>query len=190
MPRLIERLLILVASLAVAVGVIALLSGGLLAGHDSPGVSGAASGPGVAFPDQGNAQLKPGQPHPSYDSEPPTSGPHVPTPIDRNGAQVTNDQLLQALSVGDVVLMYGTHTPPPGLAAVANGIAPAAFSPALAATGQAVVLAYRPGTTGVMGLAWAHMVHVRSPTDPTLRSFSQYWLGRGAPQRGGALPKS
>ena len=190
MPRLIERLLIVVASFAVAIGVVALLSGGLLAGHDSPGVSGAASGPGVAFPDQGNARLAPGQAPPTYDSEPPTSGPHRPATITRNGAQITDDQLLQALSVGDVVMMYGTRKPPAGLAAVADGIAPAAFSPPLAATGQAVVLAYRPGTTGVIGLAWAHMVHVRSPTDPTLRSFSQYWLGRGAPAHGGALPNS
>ncbi len=190
MPRLIERLLIVVAAFAVAIGVIALLSGGLLAGHDSPGVSGAASGPGVAFPDQGNAQLKAGQARPDYDSEPPTSGPHLPAATTANNAQLTDDQLLQALSVGDVVLMYGTRKPPPRLAAVADGIAPAAFSPALAATGQAVVLARRPGTTGVIGLAWAHMVHVRSPTDPTLRSFAQYWLGRGAPRRTGALPSS
>ncbi|HTU97270.1 MAG TPA: DUF3105 domain-containing protein [Solirubrobacteraceae bacterium] len=190
MPRLIERLLIVVAALGIAVGVIALLSGGLLAGHDSPGVSGAASGPGVAFPDQGNGRLKSGQAQPKYDSDPPTSGSHLQATINRNGAQITDDQLLQALSVGDVVLMYGTRTPPPGLGAVANAIAPAPFSPALAATGQAVVLAYRPGTTGVIGLAWAHMVHVRSPTDPTLRSFAQYWLGRGVPKRGGSLPSS
>jgi hypothetical protein len=189
MPRLIERLLIAVASLAVAIGVVALLSGGLLAGRDSPGVSGADSGPGVHFPDQGNATLKPGQGRPRYDSEPPTSGAHMPAGTDRNGAELTDDQLLQALSLGDVVLMYGTRTPPPGLAEVANGVAPA-FTPALAATGQAAVLAYRPGTTGVLGLAWAHMVHVRSPTDPTLRSFAQYWLGRGAPQRSGGLPSS
>ena len=189
MPRLIERVLVVVASLAVAIGVIALLSGGLLAGRDSPGVSGGDSGPGVRFPDQGNATLKPGQARPRYDSEPPTSGAHLPEATDRNGAELTDDQLLQALSVGDVVLMYGTRKPPAGLAKVAHGIAPL-FTPALAATGQAAVLAYRPGTTGVLGLAWAHMVHVRSPMDPTLRSFAQYWLGRSAPQRGGALPSS
>ena len=189
MPRLIERLLIVVAALAVAIGVIALLSGGLLAGRDSPGVSGAASGPGVAFPDQGNARLKPGQARPRYDSTPPTSGAHLAAETDRNGEELSDDQLLQALSVGDVVLMYGTRRPPAGLTDVAGVIAPA-FTPALAATGQAAVLAYRPGTTGVLGLAWAHMVHVRSPTDPTLRSFAQYWLGRGAPRRTGALPSS
>jgi hypothetical protein len=190
MPRLIERVLIVVASFAVAIGVIALLSGGLLAGHDTPGVSGAASGPGVAFPDQGDAHLKPGQARPDYDSEPPTSGAHLPAAIISNGAQLTDDQLLQALSVGDVVLMYGTRKPPAGLAAVADAIAPAAFTPALAATGQAVVLASRRATTGVIGLAWAHMVHVRSPADPTLRSFAQYWLGRGAPRPGAGLPSS
>jgi hypothetical protein len=191
MPRLIERLLIVVASLGVAIGVIALLSGGLLAGHDSPGVSaGAESGPGVAFPDQGNGKLASGQKRPTYDSEPPTSGAHLPAAITANGARLSDDQLLQGLSVGDVVLMYGTPKPPAGLAKEANTIAPAAFSPALAATGQAVVLAYRPGTTGIIGLAWAHMIHVRSPTDPTLGPFAQYWLGRGAPQSGGALPRS
>jgi hypothetical protein len=109
--------------------------------------------------------------------------------VGRDRAQLTDDQLLQALSLGDVVLMYGTRTPPPGLAATARSVAPA-FTPALVATGQAAVLAYRPGTTGVLGLAWAHMVHVRSPTDPTLRAFAQYWLGRGAPHRAGALPSS
>ena len=189
MLRLLERVLVVIVALALAIAVIALLSGGLLAGRDSPGVSGAQSGPGVPFPDQGNAHLRPGQSPPRYDSDPPTSGPHVPAAVGRDRAQLTDDQLLQALSLGDVVLMYGTRTPPPGLAATARSVAPA-FTPALVATGQAAVLAYRPGTTGVLGLAWAHMVHVRSPTDPTLRAFAQYWLGRGAPRRAGALPSS
>lgn len=189
MPRLIERLLIVVVSLCVAVAVIALLSGGLLAGRDSPGVSGAQSGPGTPFPDQGDKRLAPGQSRPRYDSEPPTSGPHLSAAVNRDGARLTDDQLLQALSAGDVVLMYGTRTPPHGLTALARSVAPP-FTPALAETGQAAVLAYRPGTTGVLGLAWAHMVHVRSPLDPNLRSFAQYWLGRGAPHRAGSLPSS
>jgi hypothetical protein len=189
MLRLLERVLVVVVAVGLAIAVIALFSGGLLAGRDSPGVSGAQSGPGVPFPDQGNARLAPGQTPPHYDSDPPTSGPHRSAAIDRDRTELTDDQLLQALSVGDVVLMYGTRTPPPGLAATARGVAPP-FTPALAATGQAAVLAHRPGTTGVLGLAWAHMVHVRSPTDPTLRTFAQYWLGRGAPHRAGALPNS
>ena len=52
-----------------------------------------------------------------------------PRPPTANDAQLTDDQLLQALSVGDVVLMYGTRKPPPGLAAVADGIAPGGIQP-------------------------------------------------------------
>jgi hypothetical protein len=178
MPRLAERLLIVAASLAIAVGVIALLSGGLLAGRDAPGLSGPDTGPGVQFRDQGNARLRPGEPAPVYDSDPPTSGPHIPAPIASDRAALSNDQLLQALQVGDVVLMYGSRKPPAGLAALAGAVAPP-FTPALAASGGAVVLAYRPGVTGVIGLAWTHMLRVAG-VDPALRTFVQFWLGRVA----------
>jgi Protein of unknown function (DUF3105) len=189
MSRWIERLVIVAAALAIAVGVIALLSGGLLAGHDAPGVAGSDAAPGTAFRDQGNLHLRPGEMRPVYDSDPPTSGPHLPITVTTDGAALTDDQLLQALAAGDVVYMYGTRTPPAGLASVARAVAPP-FSPALAASGQAVILARRPGTPGVVALAWTHMLRVSGPGDPALRSFAQYWLGRGAPRLSGALPKS
>jgi hypothetical protein len=78
--------------------------------------------------------------------------------------------------------MYGTSKPPPGLAALARSQA-GPFSPALAAAGQAVLLARRPGTTGLTALAWTHMVRVRSAGDPALRAFIEDRLGRGAPGR-------
>jgi hypothetical protein len=187
--RWLERLAIVAASLAVAIGVIAILSGGLLAGHDSPGVSGSDNGPGIAFRDQGDSQLKPGELRPVYDSNPPTSGPHLPDAVGRDRAELTDDQVLQALAAGDVIFMYGTRTPPPGLAALAVAVAPP-FTTALAASGQAVLLAYRPGMPGVTALAWTHMLRVASSRDPALRSFAQIWLGRGAPRTGTALPRS
>lgn len=171
----------MVAALAIAVGVIAVLSGGLLAGRDNPGVSAGSSGPGAVSRDQGDAHLRPGAPRPAYDSSPPTSGAHVPVPVTRDESMLTDDQLLQALSVGDVVLMYGTRSPARPLRAVAAAAA-APFSPALAASGQAVILARRPGTAGVTALAWTRMLRVASPGDPALRAFAQAWLGRGAPQ--------
>jgi hypothetical protein len=170
-----------VVSLAIAIGVIAVLSGGLLAGRDDPGISDASSGPGTQFRDQGNAYLRPGQPRPSYDSTPPTSGAHVPVPVTRDESVLSDDQLLQALSVGDVVLMYGSRQPPAALQSVAEA-AGSPFTPALAASGQAVILARRPGTAGVLALAWAHMLHVATPSDESLPAFTQFWLGRGAPQ--------
>jgi len=175
-----ERLAIVLVSLALAVGIIAVLSGGLLAGRDNPGITGQNGPLGAQFRDLGHAHLAPRAPHPAYDSEPPTSGAHVPEPITRDEAQINDDQLLQALELGDVVLMYGSDSPPPGLRTLADTVG-APFTPALAAAGQAVILARRPGTNGVIGLAWTRLVHVRAASDPALRSFLLFTLGQGAP---------
>ncbi len=180
MTTALERVAILVAALALSVAVIALLSGGLFTGSDKPAVAGATSGPGQAFRDLGHAALPFRHPRLSYDSSPPTSGPHAPERVMRDGGRIDDDQLLGALQAGDVVLMYGTAAPPPGLQALAGTLAPP-FSAALAAAGQAVILARRPGVTGVIGLAWTRLVRVARPGDPRLRAFANFWLGRGAP---------
>jgi hypothetical protein len=162
-------------------GAIALLSG-FFAGRDTAGVSGAAAVPGTTFADLGHTHQSVGQPHPHYNSDPPTSGAHVPAPISRDRVQLSNDQLLQALELGDVVVVYGSPSPPPGLQALVRSVA-YQFSPALAQAGQAVILVRRPRTVGLTGLAWAHLVRVPDAGSPLLRDFIQYWLGRGAPRR-------
>lgn len=175
-----ERLAILVASLALSIGLIAVLSG-FFAGKDQAGLSGNAAGPqlGESYPDQGDAHLRAGQPHPLYASEPPTSGAHVPEAITRQDVVINDDQLLQALSLGDVVILYGTRAPPAGLVALAEQVG-GSFTPSLAAAGQAVILARRPGTQGLIGLAWRRMVRVSTAGDGLLRAFAEHWLGRGA----------
>ena len=176
-----ERFAIVVAALVLSIGLIAVLSG-FFAGRDQAGVSdGSVVRPiGQTFPDLGHAHLHPGQPRPAYNSDPPTSGAHIPEPVllDRNIPN--DDQLLEALEMGDVVLMYGSGRPPPGLVALARKQA-GRFTPALAAAGQAVVLAKRPGTNGVIALAWTRLLHVPSAADPALRQFVNQYLGRGAP---------
>jgi hypothetical protein len=180
LARWLERLAVLLAALALSVGLIILLSG-FFAGRDQAGVSGTVTGPGQGFVDLGHAELRPGQPHPAYDSNPPTSGAHVTQPISRAGAPLNVDQLLSALQVGDVVIVYGGSRPPAGLEQLARSVAPP-FSPELAAAGDAVILARRPGTAGVLALAWAHMLRVPRASDPALRGFVEFWLGRGAPR--------
>jgi hypothetical protein len=176
--RLLEIAAIALSSLVLSIGLIVLLSG-YFAGRDQAGVTGAVTGPGQAYPDLGDAHLKPGQPRPAYNSTPPTSGAHFDQPVLRDGARLNDDQLLEALARGDVVLMYGTRTAPAGLQALATAIA-GPFTPSLAAAGQAVILARRPGTPDLVGLAWTHMVHVSTPGDSLLRQFAQFWLGRGS----------
>lgn len=174
-----ERVAIVVVSLAIAVAVIVLLSGGPLTGGDNPGITGPASIIGTQYRDLGDGTLSASSQPPHYDSQPPTSGPHLPVAVRHDDATLSDNQLLQALALGDVVVMYGTRTPPRNLRALAASVA-APFTPALAAAGQAVILAHRPGTPGLLGVAWTRLVHVRSAVDPQLRSFILYWLGRGA----------
>jgi hypothetical protein len=183
LARWLERLAILLAALALSVGLIILLSG-FFAGRDQAGVSGAEAGPGQAFADLGHAALRPGQPRPAYDSNPPTSGAHVAEAVSRAGAPLNVDQLLSALQVGDVVILYGGSRPPAAMEQLARSMAPP-FSPELAAAGDAVILARRPGTAGVLALAWAHMLRAPQATDPRLREFVGFWLGRGAPGQSG-----
>lgn len=165
------------AAIVVAVaGVVALIA--FFSGRDSAPVSRTARGPGQAFADQGAARLAPGQrPRQPYNSDPPTSGPHTPAPVMRDGMRLSDDQLLTALAAGNVVLFYGTPQPPPALRSLAAGEGP--FSPALAQTGQAVILARRPGAAGVVAAAWRHLLRTPSPADPALRGFVEAWLGVG-----------
>ncbi len=170
----------MIASLILSAGLIALLSG-FFAGRDQAGVSGAGNIPGQQFPDLGHAHLRLGQPRPAYNSNPPTSGAHFPVPITADQSQLSNDQLLEALETGDVVILYGSSTPPPALHALTRTTG--SFTPALAAAGQSVVLGRRPGTSGLIALAWARLLHAQSASDPALQQFVQQTLGRGAPGR-------
>jgi hypothetical protein len=184
----IEVLAIALASLALSIGLIVLLSG-FFSGRDQPGVSGAGTGPGQAFADLGHGVLGPGEAHPAYNSNPPTSGAHGLAAVRRDGAPLSDDQLLQALEVGDVVIFYGTRQPPAGLQQLANSAAPR-FTPALAAVGETVIVAPRSGTEGLVAAAWTHLLQVPGPGDPQLRQFVEFWLGRGAPGVRSGTPSS
>jgi hypothetical protein len=186
--RVLEKVLIGVASLLLSVGLIAVLSG-YFAGNDSAGITGSTVGPGQAYRSLGDAVLPPGRLQPPYDSDPPTSGAHEVEPV-RTDERVLDDyQLLTALSPGNVVVMYGGSSPPPGLPELADSIMAGPFSPALASQGEAVILARQPGLSGLLAVAWTHLLPVSSASDSLLRQFIQYWLGRGA-AGGRSLPAS
>jgi hypothetical protein len=166
--------------------VLVVLAGGVgllafFASRDEGGVDRAQpAGPGQAFPDQGARHLAPGERGSvKYNSDPPTSGPHVAEPVRRNEIVLTDDQILHALETGNVVLAYGTHRPPAGLRALGEATSGGPFDPALVQAGQAVILTRRPGTRGIVALAWRHLLRASSAADPELRKFVDHWLGRG-----------
>jgi uncharacterized protein DUF3105 len=177
-PRAARPILLAVAGLVLAAGALALV---VLAfsSRDDAAVT-APQGPGRAFPDRGARHVTPAQRGSvRYDTEPPVSGPHVPVPVTRDARVLSDDQILHALELGNVILVYGAPRPPAPLRALADEVA-GPFDPALAQEGQAVVLARRPGTRGVLALAWARLLRAPGPADPQLRAFADAWLGRGA----------
>jgi uncharacterized protein (DUF58 family) len=155
----------------------------ILAARDKGEVA-APSGPGELQPDRGARHLPAGRSAPAGTPDsPPTSGPHRTERVRADGRELSPDAALEALELGDVVIYYGGSEPPAALRRLQADVA-GPFSPELAAAGQAIVLARRPGAHGVIATAWRRLLRVTDPADPRLRAFCEAWLGRGLPDSG------
>jgi hypothetical protein len=178
--------------LAVLVGLGVLVGGAIaivlaFAARDASRVT-AVPGPGQAFPDLCAAHEDPPTGF-TYNSTPPTSGPHRPALVQRDRGRLGDDELLHALELGNVVLAYGADRPPHELARLQEQVA-GPFDAELAAAGQAVILGRRDDVDGVVALAWTHRLKPTSAGDPALREFTEHWLGRGARAAGAPCPAS
>jgi hypothetical protein len=149
----------------------------ILANRDPSNVA-HTQGPGTLEPDRGAKHVDGAQTPASPPDRPPTSGPHRAEPVTRDATALSDDQLLEALQLGNVVLTYDTTQPPPALRTLQEDVA-GPFDPQLAAAGQAVILDRRPGANGVIALAWRRRLRATDPADPQLRAFAETWLGQG-----------
>jgi hypothetical protein len=143
---------------AVAVGVL------LFSSRDDSQLAGAAEGPGQVQPDG---------------ADPPASGKHSDALVTRDRRPLSRDQLLNALALGDVVILYSGARPDPALVKLQQDVA-GPFDAELAAAGQAVILAPRKGAGPATALAWKRILRAQ-PDDPALHEFAEFWLGRGIP---------
>jgi hypothetical protein len=109
----------------------------------------------------------------------PTSGPHRPDLVTRDRRALTNDQLLHALELGNVVVFYDSFEP--ALGRLQREVA-GPFDAEIAAAGQAVILAPREGAGPATALAWRASFRAQSATDPELRAFVENRLGTGVGQ--------
>jgi hypothetical protein len=170
-----RRLLAMAATAAVLVAALVALVMVFASRDDSQVTSQAAEGPGTVEPDRGakhdgRAEVPAG--------ELPTSGTHRPDLITHDRQRLTDDQIIHALELGDVVLAYEGPRPDPALVRLQDELA-GAFDAELSAAGQAIVLARRPGAGPVTALAWRRLLRADDPSDPRLREFADAWLGRG-----------
>lgn len=174
LPPALRRAGIIVALVLLALGGIA---GALFffASRDQSKIT-PSQGPGQAFADQGNAHVA--RPGFAYNSNPPTSGPHAIKPIRRDGERIDADQLLSALELGNVVILYPGGGRPPAALRALQDVDSGPLDPALLQTGNQVVLARYRGVNGVVAAAWRHLQRASSPSDPRLKAFVDFWLGR------------
>jgi hypothetical protein len=105
--------------------------------------------------------------------------PDKPVGIANDSRPLSDDQIRQALSLGNVVLRYRGSKPPAALRGLQDELT-GRYDAEIAAAGQAVILA--GGGQTVEALAWGRRLRARTPGDPQLRVFAEAWLGDGAPK--------
>jgi hypothetical protein len=163
--------------LPVAIGLLIIVAGvgGLilfLQSRDDAGIEANAAGPGVLEKDLGSAHTGSAEPGS-------VSGPHQPDNVTRDARELSPDQIVHALELGDVVITYPQSRPPQPLLALQEDIS-GRFDAELAANGLTVILAKGED---LQALAWRRRLKVSDPADPLLREFAEHWLGVGAPGR-------
>lgn len=166
--------------LAIVAAAVALLGLVLVLGSRDDAEVGTVQGPGELRPDRGAAHDAPAS---ASGAEPPTSGTHRPDLITRERRSLTDDQLIHALELGNVVFLYDAPDPGTVLERVQREVA-GPFDAELAAAGQAVILARREGAGPATALAWRRILQTNDPHDPRLAEFAEAWLVSGAPQEG------
>jgi hypothetical protein len=158
-----RRALLVVGGVVLAVG--AVFAGVLLlSSRDDSQLSGAAEGPGQVQPEG---------------ASPPASGDHSDALVTRDRRPLSDDELVNALALGDVVILYEGTRPDPALVRLQEEVA-GPFDAELAAAGQAVILAPRKGAGPATALAWKRILRAQ-PDDAALHEFAEFWLGRGIP---------
>ncbi len=159
-----RRALLAVLGVAVAVAVVVVVVL-VFSARDESDLSSGPAGPGQAQPEGAN---------------PPASGPHSDALVTRDRQPLSNDQLVNALALGDVVILYEGAKPAPALVRLQRAVA-GPFDAELAAAGQAVILAPRKGAGAATALAWKRILRTDDPADSNLQDFAEFWLGRGIP---------
>lgn len=111
--------------------------------------------PGQRFEDQGREHLAPGQTYDFYNSDPPTSGPHDPRPVEWGiyDAPIPKERLVHNLEHGGSLILYNCPGGCPELVRQLRSVAESYL-----AEGRKVVLAPYPGMDSKIALvAWTYL---------------------------------
>lgn len=173
-----RALTVLAGAVVVLAGIVALLA--VVQARDEADLGGGEpSGPGQVQPDRG---ARHGASAPEVSAEDlPASGEHAPAAAPRDQAELTGDEWLHALELGNVIIAYGSDEPGDALLRLQEDLA-GAYDPELAAAGQSVLLAHVEGLAEPTAVAWRRTLEFQDPAAPEVREFVEAWLGTGAPR--------
>ena len=99
--------------------------------------------------------------------------------ITRDARPLSENQIRQATSLGNVVLRYPGARPPAARRERPDP-RPGPVDAPLPPAGPAGI--HPRGGQGIEALAWGRRQRARTPDDPALRTFAEAWLGEGAPE--------
>ena len=130
-----------------------------------------ASLPGTQFPDQGNLHIaSPESPHEPYNSDPPTSGPHLPyiAPWGVHTRPIPRELQVHNLEDGGVVVQYNCECP--DLAAKLKAV--------VQRYEKNVILAPYPGMTPTIALtAWTRLDVLEEFDEGRIKRFIEAYRG-------------
>jgi len=130
-----------------------------------------ASLPGTQFPDQGNLHIaSPESPHQPYNSDPPTSGPHLPyiAPWGVHTRPIPRELQVHNLEDGGVVVQYNCECP--DLAAKLKAV--------VQRYEKNVILAPYPGMTPTIALtAWTRLDVLEEFDEGRIKRFIEAYRG-------------
>jgi len=176
-----KLLTVAVGALVVVVGL-----GGLLlafSARDDAGLGGdveadVQAGPGELQTDGGARHGRSAPPIRPDDL--PASGEHQPATAERDRAELSGDEWLHALELGNVILAYDGARPPAPLARLQENLA-GPYDSELAAAGQSVILARLPGLAVPTAVAWRRLLALPASSNEAAQEFVDAHLGTGAP---------
>jgi len=129
--------------------------------------------PGTIFPDQGNLHVQTlKEPNAPYNSDPPTSGPHLPyiAPWGIHTEPIPRQLQVHNLEDGGVMVQYNCPEPCPDLVAKLAAI--------VSGYDQQVILAPYPGMkTRIALTAWTRMDAFNDFDEPRIRRFISAYRG-------------
>lgn len=126
--------------------------------------------------------LPPGSPIPEYNSDPPTSGPHDPTPAPCGVYRepVSDQAYLHSLEHGAVFIQYDPELPEAEIEALED---------AVRANGREILLAPRPGNPAPYALgAWTKLLLLDEMDQAVVDGFEREFGNRFAPEGGAVCP--